>query len=258
MVTPYIILAVVAAYIVKGMCGFANTLVFSTLAGFFTDNVNISPVDLLLGYPSNLYIAWTERRGIRLRVCLPLCALVIAGCIPGAFLLTHVDARLLKIFFGFVVVGIALEMFFRERGANGAKNAGAASAGIAPAKPSSRKGSPVFLVAIGLLSGILCGMFGVSALLVAYVSRTTDSQSGFRANNCIVFLVENTFRIGLYLASGILTAEVLKNALRLLPFMALGLFIGIFFHKRVPERTAKLWVIGLLIFSGVSLILSNL
>lgn len=63
MLTIPVFLAVTAAYMVKGMCGFANTLVFGTLAGFFTDNVNISPVDLLLGYPSNLWIAWTERKG---------------------------------------------------------------------------------------------------------------------------------------------------------------------------------------------------
>ena len=68
MLTIPVFLAVTAAYIVKGMCGFANTLVFGTLAGFFTDNVNISPVDLLLGYPSNLWIAWTERKGIRPKI----------------------------------------------------------------------------------------------------------------------------------------------------------------------------------------------
>lgn len=81
MLTIPVFLAVTAAYMVKGMCGFANTLVFGTLAGFFTDNVNISPVDLLLGYPSNLWIAWTERNGIRPKIWIPLSLLVIAGSI---------------------------------------------------------------------------------------------------------------------------------------------------------------------------------
>lgn len=240
--TPWIFLSVTAAYIVKGLCGFANTLVFSTLAGFSTDNVNISPVDLLLGYPSNLYIAWSERRGIDLKLCAPLCALVILGCIPGAFLLKHADARSIKIFFGAVVVGIALEMYVRNR----------------KQENMPQKGSPVLMVLIGLFSGILCGMFGVSALLVAYVSRTTKNQSQFRANNCIVFAVENTFRLLLYLTSGILTIQVAKTALCLLPFMALGLGIGIFFQKRIPERTAKTAVVLLLVLSGLSLIASNL
>lgn len=235
-----IFLSVTIAYIVKGMCGFANTLVFGTLAGFFTDNVNISPVDLLLGYPSNLLIAWTERRGINLKICLPLCALVILGSIPGAFFLKVGDAKLIKILFGIVVVFIGAEMYFREK------------------KSGVQKGSPFMMVTIGLLSGVLCGLFGVSALLVAYVSRTTNNQTQFRANNCVVFTAENTFRLLLYSYTGILTLETVKTALCLLPFMFLGLCIGIFFQKRLPERTAKLCVILLLIISGLSLIFNNL
>ncbi len=240
MLTFPIFLCVTLAYIVKGMCGFANTLVFGTLAGFFTDNVNISPVDLLLGYPSNLLIAWTERKGIDLKICGPLCALVILGSIPGAFFLKVGDARLLKVLFGFVVVFIGVEMYFRER------------------KSGVSKGSPILMVTIGLLSGVLCGLFGVGALLVAYVSRTTKNTSQFRANNCVVFTVENTFRLLLYSFSGILTLETVKIAVCLLPFMFLGLGIGIFFQKRLSERTAKTCVIILLIFSGLSLIINNL
>lgn len=240
MFTPAVIFAVTAAYIVKGMCGFANTLVFSTLAGFSANNVNISPVDLLLGYPSNLYIAYTERKGICPKVCIPLCVLVILGSIPGAVFLKLGDARLIKILFGFVVVFIGLEMFFRERSSK------------------KQKGSPALMIGIGLLSGILCGMFGVGALLVAYVSRTTDSQTQFRANNCVVFVVENTFRLILYSVTGIMNMVIVKNALCLLPFMAAGLGIGIFFQKHIPEKQAKCCVILLLILSGISLILNNL
>lgn len=240
MLTLPIFLSVTAAYIVKGMCGFANTLVFGTLAGFFTDNVNISPVDLILGYPSNLIIAWSERKGIDPKVCVPLCVLVILGSIPGAFFLKVGDAGLIKVFFGFVVVFIGVEMLFREK------------------STSVKKGSPLLMVIIGLLSGVLCGLFGVGALLVAYVSRTTKDQTGFRGNNCVVFSVENTFRLFLYGFSGILTAETVKTAFCLLPFMFLGLGIGIFFQKRLPERQAKLSVIALLIITGLSLIANNL
>lgn len=240
MFTPLIVLAVFAAYVVKGMCGFANTLVFGTIAGFSASNRSITPVDLLLGYPSNLYIAWSERRGINPKICVPLCILVILGSIPGAFILKVGDVRLVKLLFGFVVIGIGIEMLTRER------------------QIKKQTGSPVLMVSVGLLSGILCGMFGVSALLVAYVSRTTDNQSQFRANNCVVFMVENTFRLFLYLNTGIMTASVVKNALMLLPFMILGLMTGIFFERHIPEKTAKRCVIILLILSGVSLIASNL
>lgn len=50
------------------------------------DNARISPVDLPLGYPSNLILMWKERRFIRWKLCLPLSALVTAGSIPGILL----------------------------------------------------------------------------------------------------------------------------------------------------------------------------
>ena len=57
---PWII-AALCAYFVKGLCGFANTLVFTTILSFSTSNALISPVDLLLGFPTNAILAWHER-----------------------------------------------------------------------------------------------------------------------------------------------------------------------------------------------------
>ena len=79
------ILAAVAAYFIKGLCGFANTLVFTSILSFGVANANISPIDLLLGYPTNLILTWKNRRSLAPKVYLPLAALVLAGSIPGAF-----------------------------------------------------------------------------------------------------------------------------------------------------------------------------
>ena len=56
------IIATVVAYFIKGLCGFANTLVFTTILSFGTPNVNISPIDLLIGYPTNLILTWENRK----------------------------------------------------------------------------------------------------------------------------------------------------------------------------------------------------
>ena len=231
---------------VKGMCGFANTLVFGTLAGFFTDNVNISPVDLLLGYPSNLWIAWTERKGIRPKIWIPLSLLVIAGSIPGVFLLKTGDARTIKILFGFVVVFLGLEMFLRERKASGSgtpalKKRVPGSSGdhrtplryplrafwrqrpsCGLCEPYRRRPEPV-------PGQQLYGFSGRKHLPPVPLWIHRDPDPG----GC-------------------------KTALCLAPFMVLGLFIGIFFHRRLPERTARLSVTVLLMVSGLSLILDHL
>ena len=72
-------LAVLIAYTVKGLTGFANTLVFSTIMSFFPYNLaQITPLELVLGTPSNFFIAIRERKGFRLRVVAPLAVLMIA------------------------------------------------------------------------------------------------------------------------------------------------------------------------------------
>ena len=57
-----------------------------------------------------------------------------------------------------------------------------------------KKTNQTIMGAIGLASGILCGLFGIGALLAAYVSRTTEDSGSFRGNLCAVFIVENSVR----------------------------------------------------------------
>ena len=74
------------------------------------DNASISPVELLLGYPSNLILLWRERRSIRWKLCLPLAALVAACSVPGILFLKNADAGVIKVIFGTVIVLLGLEM----------------------------------------------------------------------------------------------------------------------------------------------------
>ena len=92
-------LAAVVAYFIKGLCGFANTLVFTAIFSFGSVNANISPIDLLLGYPANVILTWENRKNLDPKVYIPLAVLVLAGSIPGAFLLKNVDARAIKLVF---------------------------------------------------------------------------------------------------------------------------------------------------------------
>ena len=234
-------LAAAASYFIKGLCGFANTLVFTSILSFGSaTNANISPVDLLVGYPANVIMTWNNRKKLSAGVWLPLAALVLAGSVPGALLLKHVDAGAIKVVFGVVIVLLGAEMLLRGR-----------------QQGKLRSSKPVLAV-IGVLAGVLCGLFGVGALLAAYVSRVTDDQSGFKANISAVFVAENTFRIVLYSCLGLITLETLKTALILLPFALLGLWLGILSSKKLNDKTVGRLVALLLILSGISLVVKNL
>lgn len=234
------IFATTVSYFIKGLCGFANTLVFTSILSFGVSNADISPIDLLLGCPSNLILTWKNRKNLDPKVYLPLAALVLAGSLPGAFLLKSVDAGALKLLFGVVVIAFGIEMLLRESG-----------------KKQTR--SPKWVLAvIGVTAGVMCGLFGVGALLAVYVSRVTENGSSFKANISAVFIADNTFRIVLYSALGLLTPDTLKFAAMLIPFALLGLFLGIRCSDRMEEKLVKRVTSVLLVLSGISLILKNL
>lgn len=233
----WMMFAAVCAYFVKGLCGFANTLVFSTILSFSTNNVNISPVELVLGLPSNIMISYKERKSVQWKVCLPLAGLVLLGDIPGILLLKNTNTQVIKGIFGFVIIAIGVEMLLREY-------------------IGKTKKSQLLLITIGILSGILCGLYGIGALLAAYMGRVTDNSSSFKGNLCIVFLIDNLFRLIMYGVTGIITLATLKQSVILFPFMALGLFLGMKGSSFLDEKKIKKLVIIMLILSGVSLIVT--
>ncbi len=235
------VLIVALSFFIKGITGFGNTLVLSPLLSFWLPSRIITPLDLLLGLPANVWMAYRERRHLQWPVVLPLSLLLLVGILPGIWLLKVVDGRLLKALLGLAVVACAAEMVLRKQ-----------------AQAGRRQPKPVSMALIGAVTGVLCGMFGVGAPLAAYISRTTDGKGPFRANLCVVFLVENLFRLGLYIITGVLSIESLKLTLLLLPAAALGLVLGMKVDLGLkPEMTRKA-VILLMAAGGLSLFMTNL
>ena len=231
--------ATIVAFFIKGLCGFANTLVFTSILGFGVNNINISPVEIILGYPANFILTWKNRNGLNAKIWVPMAVIVLTGCIPGALLLKNVNAQYIKIVFGIAVICIGIEMFCRENGI------------------IKSKGSKIVLMIIGFASGVLCGLFGVGALLAAYVGRTTDTTDEFKANLSAVFIFENTFRIVLYSILGVITLSSLKQSVLMMPFVLIGLFLGMKSSQIMDDKVVKRIVIVLLIISGIVLIAKN-
>lgn len=236
----WLIVATLCSSFVKGICGFADGLVFTTILSFSINNIDISPLELMIASPGNVIIAWKERKNLDWKVCLPIVTLVLLGDIPGIFLLKNVDARIIKVIFGVIIIGMAVEMLFREK-----------------AKKRGRQ-SGLGLTVIGLLSGILCGLYGIGALLAAYMDRVTKDSHSFKGNLCFVFSVECTFRIIVYSYVGILTWSVFSQAVLMIPVMLLGLALGIKSSSRFDEKFTKKLVMIILMLSGAALIVNNL
>ncbi len=236
----YWIAATLAAFFVKGLCGFANTLVFQSILSFGQANSLITPVELVVGYPTNAILAFRHRDKIDYKMALPLASILVLSGIPGALLLKRLDSSLIKVIFGIIIILIGLEMFYRE------------------SHPKEIKRSKVGFLITGILAGLLCGLFGIGVILGAYISRLTGDTKALKANMGFIFFLENTCRIINYSICGIITGEVLRQVVILLPFMLLGLFLGMKSSNILDERIVKKIVIVAIVFSGIALIAMNL
>ena len=234
-------LAALVGYFVKGVAGIGNTLVVTSTMAYTRTNAEITPVELLLCVPTNLTVTWTYRHHIKWKIAIaPLC-MVLAGDLLGVLLLKNTDVTLLKIVFGVVLILLSVEQLWRELRGQGGKAA-----------------HPALMLALGISAGVLCGMFGVGALLAAYFARVTTDDATYKGSMSMIFAVENTFRIVAYSVTGLLTSQSLQNALVLLPFMGLGLFLGMKLAHRMNPKAMRLIVTVMLMLSGLPLLLTNL
>jgi len=231
----WFIIAALCAYFVKGLCGFANTLVFTSVLGFTSTNIEISPVEIILSYPSNVIMTIKNRKSLNVKIWLPVGIMVLAGSLVGVLILKNTSAQIIRRIFGAVVIFVALQMLFSNRSEKTEKN-------------------NKLLTILGILSGVLCGLYGVGALLAAYMNRISDGQEDFKGNLNMIFCLEGAFRIVMYIATGIITLESLKNALILYPVMILALFLGMKSSTVLDEKIVRKIVIVMLIISGVALI----
>ncbi len=236
----FLFIAVIASSYVKGLCGFGNTLVFQSICGFFFSTSAITPIELMLNLPMNAIMSFRLRKKTDFKVVIPSIIFLLLGSIPGALFLKSIDESLLKIIFGIIIVAMGIDMIIN-------KNKKTAK------KPHSMQG--VFL---GLLSGLMCGLFGVGVLLAGYVSKISKDTETFKASACTIFLFDGIFRFILYSFIGLLTFETVKTFAMVFLFSLAFLLLGMRSAKMAKESTVKLLINIFLIFSGASLIITNI
>ena len=142
-------------------------------------------------------------------------------------------------FLGFVIIYLSVEMFLNDY------------------RKKKKKSSKLALGIAGILAGLVAGVYGVGALPGVYVNKITNDTKAFKANSNVVYFVSDAFRLCLYIAWGIITPDIVKLSISLVPFMFLGLFLGMKLCNYINEKTVRRIVILMLIISGTALIINN-
>ena len=229
-------------YIIKWVIGFGNPLVSAPLLSMRLDNALITPGSLVPDFCINTYISWKSRKLLDLRQILPLLIVLLAGVIPGTWLLRFSMPWVIKTVLGIVVLFLGLEMATRN---------------LRPVRPG-RKDHPAVRYLVVFFSGVCAGLFGINLFLVAYLQRTTKNYDEFKGSICFLFWGENLFRIILYTATGLLDAASLQFSVISMVSAMLALGAAKPIIRRVKSDTLQRLAIVFFLLGGISIIIKSL
>jgi uncharacterized membrane protein YfcA len=230
----------VAAF-ASGMAGFAFNLVAASILFHWLPPATTAPVLVLGSFLIQLGTIRTVIPAIRWAVLRPYVVAGVLGTPFGVAILKYTDAR-------FIVAGVGLLLVVY---------AAYALMGIAlKRRPLEIKAGAGADAAIGFAGGVLGGIGGFSGALPAMWGdlkglRKDEARAIFQP---FIVAMQAVAAIGLVLG-GFFGPESARMLLMVLPALVLGAWLGVRAYKVIPAEGFRVVLLGLLLLSGLSLIL---
>ncbi|MBW2974848.1 sulfite exporter TauE/SafE family protein [Candidatus Woesearchaeota archaeon] len=226
-------LIVFAAFFIRGMTGFANSLILVPLLSLFLDIKLVVPIAAILSIVSGLSLLHITKKQIQ-KEFVPVLIFVMIGTFIGTHFLVSYGSDLLKIILGIAIILFSIQIFFNKTFKNIKKWWGAVA---------------------GIIAGILGGMFTTDGPPLAIYFGNKLKKKEFRATLNIIFLINAVWINMLYVLRGVTTFEIFKLSLILLPALFIGLFFGSKAHLKINEVLFKRTIAVILLVTGIMLIL---
>lgn len=234
--------AVVLAYLVFTLAGFGSGLIASAPLAWALPVARVVPLLALLDCGSSLRRGWCARDQVvwaELRQLVPGMA---TGQVLGVLLLSALPPGVMAVLMG---------TFVAVQGCRGLmqQTPSAQRSGLLPHLPHG-----AFLR--GVFGGVLGGLFGSGGFVyAAYLERRLEQREAFRATQSVCIALSTAWRLLLCATLGLVDGALLMTALACLPAMMLGTFIGHHVDLHLSRERLFLLLHGLLVASGVALIL---
>jgi uncharacterized membrane protein YfcA len=232
------IIVILMAGFVQGVTSFGFALISMPLLTKFIPLQQVVPIVVVLSLLTNVAILINARRHVDLKKIWILILSSIAAAPVGTYLLLYVDANILKIGTGVLIVLFALALI---RGFS------------IPVRNEKAAFIPV-----GLTSGLLNGSISMSGPPVAlFLSNQGADKQTFRANITAYGIILNVITVCTYIFTGLLNTQVVTYISWMIPAMVIGVLLGIWAVKRINEVTFKRMALWLIIISGIWTILAG-
>jgi hypothetical protein len=187
----------------------------------------------------DLFGIWGYRRTWRRDAMGVLLAGVVLGTIVGALTFASIDEAALRLVIGVMAVGFSIQFFLARDPAPGARRPGPAL-GFAVA------------AAAGMASFVIHA--GALPLLAIYLLGQRLDKTTYVGTAMVFVAMVNFAKVPPYVMLGLFTNEALQTALVLMPFAPVGIWLGMWLHKRIPERHFARLVNVIVVVIGIKLI----
>jgi uncharacterized membrane protein YfcA len=230
-------LMILLASAIQGMTSFGFSLVALPLLTILLPINVVVPILVLYSILLNMILLIKLYKHVHLKMITWLLFGGILGMPLGVILLKSMPAELLKLIAGIVIVIVGLLMLMGYR--------------------AHLKHPHKWYSVVGVVSGVLQGALSLSGPpVVLFLTNQDADKMTFRANLTAYFTLLNVISIPGFILSGVITVSVMTKAFTLLPFMLIGLMIGIFLSDKIDEKLFKKLTLLLMIVSGVAAIIT--
>lgn len=235
-------LAVTVAYTVGTTTGFGSNVLALAIITTRYPLSEALPVVIPLSLALSSTIIWQNRRQAQNQLLVRhIFPLLLTGFALGTSLFHIISTDQLQRPFALFIMSLAFWQLWRMRQNHFFGNK-IHCKGRNPQKKSSPHGdkgkAPNLSQKSGIFgAGITQGLFASGGPLLVYsLSRQGLDKGPFRATLAVVWTVANSLITLGYAIAGMIGREHLLQAIMLLPFVPLGIFIGNRLHNKIPER----------------------
>ena len=229
--------ATFAAAVVAGVAGFAFGIVAAAGWLHFLSPVQTAALIAAFGLIVQGLSVWKLRRSLNLRRLLPFLIGGAVGVPIGIELLRWTSSATLRLAIGVVLILFSLYNLVRPK--------------VAPVAAG-----PVADGAVGLVNGIMGGATGLAGIVVTIWSTVRgwprdEQRAVFQPIGVAIFLMT-----GAWLGSaGMIGGDTLRLFLLGLPALLAGTWVGLKLYGRLDEAGFRKVVLGLLLLSGLALVI---
>ncbi|MBO4339650.1 MAG: sulfite exporter TauE/SafE family protein [Clostridiales bacterium] len=231
---------VLLANILESITGFGATVAelpfVSALVGIKTAVVALCMVSLTLA----VFVVIRFHKDIDKKAYLNIVGFALLGMPVGMLAFSYLPERALKIALGIFIILAAARGFF-----------------VLFSKKENRK--PVNGIVLRILlfiGGVVHGAFASGGpFLVIYAGEKIREKGSFRATMCSVWATLNSVLLIKYIITGDFTVKtVMPVYLLAIPFLAVGVAIGMFLHKKVSQKVFSIIVYCILLAAGCTML----